>query len=228
MTRIHRNEFYLKIWLSHYSRYFNDLVVFAGRYNGREPSKFEELNKQFNFTYIDLEDEFYNMNSHQKVFDMQKQLFTDHTWVLYSDADEIVVADPLKYDGLRHYMDVCLEDQTFCEGYEVFQAQGEGRLDLDKPILKQRNWWVRDHTKSYHKPALSRIPTNWAEGFHYIKGKEGDIEHQKNMGLYLLHLKYVDLEAEMDFPRETTGTHGNSPAGRDEAELIPEHFKNVL
>lgn len=227
MTRIHRSETLLKTWLSYYSRYFDELIVFAGMYEGKEPFKFEELAQKYPFQLIDVKDDFYNMNTHQKVFAKQRELLVDHSWVLYSDADEIVVADPEKYDGLRHYMDTCKEDQTFCHGYEVFQADDEEPIDYDKPLLSQRKFWCKDATRSYHKPCLSRIPTDWGEGFHYIQGMEGKIDEIQFMGLYLVHLKPIDPTREFDFPRGATGNHGDKDFKTD-SQPIPEKIRRIF
>jgi len=228
MTRIFRCEIFLEMWLKYYSRYFEDLFVFAGTYNGNAPGTFEALKEKYPFTYIDLKDEFYNMNSHQKVFEKQRELLVDHEWVLYSDSDEIIVADPEKYDGLRHFMSKCDLAQTYCEGFEVYQEDDENPILYDQPILMQRKWWCKDDTASYNKPALSRIPTDWGEGFHYIKGHEQDVKDVKDTGLYLLHLKYLDPMREFDYPRHHTGTHGDIGRYKVNRQPIPEKIRKLL
>src|SRR3990167_2894046 len=208
MVRIHQSEILLELWLSYYSRYFEDLFVFAGSYGRKGPGTFEDLKLKYNFNYIELTDHFYSQGSHERVFEKQKELLVDHEWVLYSDADEFVVADPDVYDGLRHFMDVCKVDQTYCEGFEVFQSEGELPLDYTRPILSQRGFWYKDTTKSYSKPALSRIPTDWDVGFHHIRNRDPQPVNVKETGLYLLHMKYADPDRVFDFMRDTTGNHG--------------------
>jgi hypothetical protein len=169
------------------------------------------------------------MTCHEKVFQKQRDLFTDHTWVLYSDADEMVVPDPSKYDGLRHFMDKCEDDQTFCEGYDVFQNDGEYPLDYRQPLLQQRKWWARDETKSYHKPLLSRVPTKWVEGFHYelVLG-QSHIEQITSTGLYLVHMKHADPSREFDYSRDSTGTHDGVETFKTRATAIPEGVRRAF
>ncbi len=207
MVRIHKSEVLLALWLSYYSRYFEDIHVFAGSYEGSSSGTFEDLHKEYNFNLIKMDDVFYSEAMHHAVFAKQKELLVDHEWVLYADADEFVIADPEKYDGLRHFMDVCKLDQTYCEGFEVFQSEGEYPLDYSKPILQQRKFWCKDGTKSYSKPLLSRVPTDWDLGFHYIKGEQQNIENIKDTGLFLLHMKHADTSRAFDFPNNVTGTH---------------------
>lgn len=229
MVRIHRDKQLLKLWLDYYSRYFTKLMVFACRYNGAEPDGFTDLKKRYNFELVKLPDEIYGIEAHQKVFQAQRDSFKKYTWTLYSDADEIVVADPRKYDGLRHFMDLCCDLQTFCEGYDVIQLPEEKKINYKLPYLMQRSRWAKDTTRSYNKPLLSRIPTDWDEGFHYIKGTPPDeIEKIKDTGLYLLHLKHADLEREYDFSRINTGTHEDVGALIERSVSIPRRIRRIF
>ena len=98
-------------------------------------------------------------------------------------------------------MDKCLVEQTFCEGFNMFKLPGESKLDWDKPILEQRSFWIKDKSGSYNKPCLSKIPSDWVEGFHYVKWVSQDIVKSiGNTGLYLFHLKSVDRA---DLPLES-------------------------
>lgn len=229
MTRIHRSKQTLGVWLDYYSRFFDELYVFTGKYNGKEADTFDNLKAKYNFSLIALPDEFYSMTCHEKVFAKQRELLVDHSWVIYSDTDEIVIADPEKYDGLRHFMADTKLDQTFCRGYDVFQRLEELNIDYTKPYLAQRTYWCPDATKSYHKPCLSRIPTDWAEGFHYIKGREQEIEELSlNTDLFLIHLKHADRGLERDFPMENTGTHGNTAEFEKNGCLIPDKVRRIF
>ena len=220
---------FLKIWLDYYSRYFDSLHVFTGTYNANPPDQFAELHQKYNFELINLPLEVYSEDMHKVVFGKQRELLLNNEWVLYSDADEIIVADPRKYDGLRHFVDVSREAQTFCEGYDVYQGDDENPILYDQPILQQRKWWCKDATKSYNKPALSRVPTDWELGFHSIRGTSaGEMSEIKDTGLYLMHLKFMDLAAKVDYPRHTTGTHCGMELFKENGQLIPEKIRRIF
>lgn len=229
MVRIHKSKELLELWLRYYSRYFDTLIVFSCKYDGKDGEDFIELKEKYDFELIKIPDDIYTMDAHRKVFEKQKELLTTHEWVLYSDADELVVADPEKYDGLRHFMDVCPHDQTFCVGYEVIQMPDETRIDYDKPFLEQRKCWVKDKTKSYNKPLLARTATDWGEGFHYIQGwTNEEIDKIKNTGLFLLHLKHIDIETEFDYSKDGTGTKESIESLRERARKMPDKIRKII
>lgn len=223
-TRIYKNKTLLNLWLSYYSRYFDDLYVVACN---SPHNHFEDLVEKYGFLLIPIDVEIYSQPAHETVFKLQKNILKTHEWFLYSDADEIIVPDPDKYRDLKDFMDKCKDKQTFCRGYEIIKTKDERPIDYQKPYMKQRSMWVKDTTASYHKPALSRKVTEWDMGFHHLRGhKKEDIESTKDVGLRLIHLKYADPDREFDFKHEHTGTRQKGPVGNP--VRIPDKFKEVF
>lgn len=210
-TRFFNNENLLRNWLKYYSRYFDKLIVLGCELS--DPTRYilpdhsrpaydniSELLKEYSVEYTDTNHPIYSTQMYQTIFDKQKELFNDFEWVFYSDMDEIVVADPDKFKDLNDFMDKCLVEQTFCEGYNVFRHPNEEVMDWSKPILEQRGHWGKHHNGSYNKPCLSKIPTEWVEGFHYVKWMyPDDVKSIENTGLYLFHLKGINqIGADLD------------------------------
>ena len=195
ITRVRDNMVMLELWLSYYSRYFNDLYVITYGELGAD-----KLLEKYKFTILQQLDEdidsggLHSIKSLNLISETQKKLLRDHDWVLYSDVDEFVVPDP-KYKDLKDFMLKSGEKQTFCEGYEIYQDEEEGGIDYSKPILQQRKYWVKDENGSYNKPLLSRIGSKWTHGFHKLKDMTDDeAKAIRDTGLYLLHLRDIDKE----------------------------------
>lgn len=225
ITRIYESRELLELWLSYYSRYFNSLYVIVCQ--AKDKDRFRDLQDKYGFNEIHHHNDIYSEGAHGQVFDLQKDLLSVNEWVIYSDVDEYVFTD--KYEDLTEFMDKCKEEQTFCVGYEVVKANDEYPIDYTKPYLMQRKYWVKDATASYHKPLLSRIPTNWDFGFHHIRGwSKEQIEQAPDSGLKLLHLKHADPEGIYDSKPHETGTHQTLSAEVDGAELIPENIRGLF
>jgi hypothetical protein len=211
-TRFFNNKGMLRNWLNYYSKYFDKLFVFGcelsdpTRYNLPDHERpaydnVSDLIKEYNVEYLDTGLPIYSSQMYQTIFDKQKELLKEHEWVLYTDMDEIVVADQDRYKDIKDFMNRSEVKQSFCEGYNVFMGEDEDTIDWNKPIMEQRHLWGKDVNGSYSKPALSRIPTDWVEGFHYVRWMpENEVKDIENTGLYLFHLKHIN---EKDGPPES-------------------------
>lgn len=110
--------------------------------------------------------------------------------VMYTDSDEIVVADPDRHAGLADYAAALAADPSApavitAHGYEVIhRASDEATLDWSRPAGRQRHW-LR-FSSALCKPVLIRRPVAWAPGFHCIEAPPvfGD--------LHLFHLRFAD------------------------------------
>ena len=77
--------------------------------------------------------------------------------VLFSDADEFVVADPDKYDSIRHLVaDRADRDVLGVVALNLVHAPSEGPLDPARPLLEQRRY--AKFLPLMCKPAIKRIP----------------------------------------------------------------------
>ena len=211
MVRIFNDMRKLEMWLSYYSKYFDDLYVFACL---TEAGATDALAKKYKFELIGAP-EMYSIPAHVQVWEKQVELLGDHDWVLYADSDEYVIPTK-RYKDLRDFMEQNKEQQTHCMGYEVFMDDGEKLIDYGKPpVLKQRKYWYGDITGSYNKPALSRIKSNWVVGFHKLQEmSDMEVKEVKRTNLYLVHLKHID---------EEVATEVKARRGR-----IPSHVRRTI
>lgn len=108
--------------------------------------------------------------------------------VLYTDADELVVADPAVADSLTAYAgrpDV--PDLVNCFGMDVHHdGAGEPPLDWSRPIGEQRRL-VRS-VAGLCKPTYTGRRIVWSAGFHFATDRP-KIEFGD---LFLFHLAYAD------------------------------------
>lgn len=110
--------------------------------------------------------------------------------VLFTDGDEIVVADPSIFTSLTDFVQRGngLGPVIAPFGVDVLQDHlEEGELDWSQPITWQRRW-IRPFS-SLSKPTLIAKRVEWAAGFHYCR--------QVPMvpippHLYLFHLAFSD------------------------------------
>jgi hypothetical protein len=111
-----------------------------------------------------------------------------YDWVVRSDVDEIVVADPARHRSLRHYCEACdHQDVVSGVGFNVVHAGEEAALDPSEAILGQRHWMY--FLASMCKPSLIRRSVDWSAGFH----RANDAEPTFN-DLYLFHLRFADRD----------------------------------
>ena len=232
-----RKDIYLETWLKYYRRFFSE--IYLVNTNPVEPDPYiEKAANKYKFVVInEYPNSEWSMEiSRNQIKDFQKKLLEKHDWVLFAHVDEFVVPDPNKYKGLDDYINRCKKDYVFCNGYDVLQMYQEKdgepdelALDLTKPILKQRKYWLP--TKSYCKPLLSRVPLNWSQGFHRIdEVEDGHLEELKDKDLYLCHLKCADYNIFGE--RQKIGRGIGVDKGydwfykeHDKREVIPERMK---
>jgi len=96
-------------------------------------------------------------------------LESGYKYVLFSEIDELIMPDPLKYPfGLIEYINKTKRIAVRVEAYDIrHDVKTEEKLNLSQPILQQRRFWMR-HTM-YDKPLLTSIMLHWVPGFHDCK-----------------------------------------------------------
>ncbi len=110
-----------------------------------------------------------------------------YDYVVHSDVDEIVVADPGRHTSLQEYCESCQQDVVTAIGYNLVQTSEDLPIDLSRKILEQRKWMY--FLGPMCKPALTRRPIVWGGGFHQAH----DVE-PRFADLHLFHLRFVDQQ----------------------------------
>jgi hypothetical protein len=108
-----------------------------------------------------------------------------YDWVVHTDVDELVLADPTQFNDLPSFCLRLQSDTVTAIGLDVQHVPAlEPAMDTRRPLGLQRNW-VR-FTSAMCKPVLTRKPLVWSPGFHSADTK---ISFSK---LYLFHLHWAD------------------------------------
>lgn len=187
-TFVKNEQVFLPIWLNYYSRIFNEEDIYVIDHDSTDGS-IESCEQKYRFTRIPIHWGYYDAPWKTKqVCSFQKELLKEYEYVLYTDADEIIVPDPAKYSGLMEYIQKMKGDTIVCTGFNLIHLQEkEAPIDLDQPILKQRSYWYPD--RHYNKPLISRVSLEWCPGFHWA-----DNCVKRDPDLWLLHLHKMDFD----------------------------------
>lgn len=236
-TMVKNENILLPLWLKYYSKYFKNIHVL--NHNSTDGSV-EKAHRDFDFTeHKIVNDAVYNSNQMRKMgINGQRMLFDDYGYdvVVFAECDEFILVDPEKYSGLSEFILQMEEDYVYCTGREVLQLDKEAAIDWDRPILAQRSiWWPHP---SYHKPVISKVPSDWVIGFHYLRSEQGRAEKSplelgeyiKSIAcpdVYMVHLQKVDWELFSSRGR-FKGDKSQFQIGINEKEEIPEKWKGLL
>jgi hypothetical protein len=109
-----------------------------------------------------------------------------HDWVIHSDVDELVLADPERHDTLAAYCTEPLPDVVTAIGFNLHHLPDtEPPLDLARPVTEQRRW--ARFSSAMCKPVLIRRPVEWVPGFHCAADAPVAFDR-----LFLFHLRWFD------------------------------------
>ena len=147
-------------------------------------------------------------------------LLSCYDWVIHSDVDELVLADPRHFPTLAHYAASEPASAARAIGLDLHHLPGEEPpLDPAAPLGRQRRW-VR-FSASMCKPALVREIVRWTRGFHASEpeGRFGP--------LYCVHLRYVDLGLGLDRLAQTRG-RALAPGTEAEHQRVPDREFETL
>lgn len=233
-TFITNEPLFLPIWLAYYSKYFKGEDIYVQRHDIKG-DWFDKLKEQYKFNDIqrpDTDARYQDwglaepIKGKQVNADFVNSLFAKgYTCIISADADEFIIADPDKYDGLRHFVETNKDKYYHCQGYEIVQNQDEeGDIDFTKPVLPQRKYWWKD--ARYNKPLVFRELLNWVIGKHFIEGKEQEL-WSPHPDLYLFHLTRVDLFAYIARPNQNRKPEWFQ-LNKEEFTLLPDRFKKLL
>jgi hypothetical protein len=108
-----------------------------------------------------------------------------YDWVIHTDVDEIVLADPELYNDLPTYCSHIGADTVTAIGFDVQQIPGQEAPLVPQHSLGTQRGWVR-FTSAMCKPVLTRKPLLWSPGFHCA---DAPLTFD---ALYLFHLHWAD------------------------------------
>lgn len=183
LTMVFNEPVFLPIWERYYAEhlgYENLFLIDHGTNDGS--TQHSQIPNKINLP----RDSFDEYKRKDFVSRLQASLLNYYDAVLFTDVDEILVADPDHYKGILDYCSRGLDRFVTSVGLEVLHfPEMEGNIDVSLPILSQRKY-VR-FSANYSKPLLAEIPLNWGPGFHFCQ-----FPARVDPLLFLFHLKLVD------------------------------------
>jgi hypothetical protein len=208
-TIVKNERIFLPIWLKYYSKSFAPEDIYVLDHESTDGSV-EACQKQYGFQVITLRWEYYDdLWRRQVACRHQLEFLRSYEYVLYSDADEVIIPDPRKYRALKDYISKVKRDRVCCTGYFLLHLKEEERdLDLTQPILGQRRYWYNDAT--YDKPLLLKEPLEWEDGFHPSSNQA----IYRDPDLWLLHLHKMDFDLSWKKHQEVIGFNWNEECVR--------------
>lgn len=181
-TMVYNEPLFLRLWAAHYGREVGAENLFCLDHGSTDGSAEGVVANTIRLP----RGEFAEVPRARCVSHFQASLLSYYDAVIFSDADEFLVADPARHAGLPDLIARSPHPTLRAIGCDVVQVTGtEPTLDPAQPILAQRGF--ARFSPRYCKPLVSRVPVVWRPGFHHCpQAAELDPD------LYLFHLKYVD------------------------------------
>jgi len=183
-TMVYNEGLRLKRWIDYYGRQLglDSLLIID---HGSTDGSTEKMNVG---RLLLPRSEFDDIQRAEFISDLSKSLLRYYDVMIYIDCDEIIVADPSRYESLRAYLELAQSKSIRPIGFDVFHVRHcEPALAVDRPIFQQRrHCWFRS---TLCKPAIAFKPVRWVPGFHHCS-EMSFIDTE----LYLFHLKQVDYE----------------------------------
>lgn len=223
ITNVYNERFNLPIWLAHYGSQvgIENCVVLD---HGSDDGSTADLGGA-GFIRLPRGKVFNERHRMSLINNLANSLLGYYDAVIYTDCDEMLVADPEKYENLVDYAKKMKRPVVHAIGLNVrHDIAAEPALIAGKRILDQRT--LVQFVSPMCKPLVIKRPVSWGGGFHSC-----DQPPHFN-DLYLFHLRHADMDEalarlritrEIKFAREGGGLHHR----RDEQELIDKQYTRV-
>ncbi len=185
MTMVYNESVNLPIWLNHYRRAAPSaflLIIDHASNDGSTDNLQGAARIPIPRNKMDELDRTFLINS------LQQGLLRYYDVVIYTDCDELLVADPRKSPSLDAYLNQKRFSHAAPVGINVVHmVDREPPLDFAQPLLQQRRF-CQFHSQLC-KPVITRVPLRWEPGFHSCEQKVTIDED-----LYLFHIKQIDMD----------------------------------
>lgn len=202
---------FLPIWAGYYRKHFNPEDIFVLDHDSScltTVATASRCNRVPVHNFASYDHEWLK----DVVQQFQKLLLMSYKYVLFTEVDEIVFPEPLKWPrGLGDYIKNCDQTIVRCRGYElVHETLGQAEPDLDlsngKTILSQRRYLQPSRT--YSKPLLAQNRLHWVKGFHLLADRETP---PVSDDLFLVHLHRMDYKLAWAKCQETASRIWSAP-----------------
>ena len=190
LTMVRNDDFFLRKWVEYYGGELGkeNLYIY---YDGEDQAVADICQGTNVFLHPKIGNQVVSAEKERLRFLSEKaaELFAKgYDLVIGVDADEYIVVDPKRGQGLKEYLSNQSIDISLSPlGLDFGQKLGEeGDLSMEETFLSQRHY-AQIGTR-YTKPSIIAKPCRWGSGFHRIKGHNFHIAQD----LYLFHFGYAD------------------------------------
>lgn len=169
-------------WLHHYSAQVGMENCFVMDH-GSDDDTFAGCPIHYNLIHLPRT-AFHPILRGDSVADFVSSLAPYYRYVIYADADELIVSDPLRHADLASLCETLNDRSLNSIGFDICHRMGEAPLDRDHPISLQRT--SMRFNSAMCKPNIVRPGVRWSPGFHGCDNalKFGDV--------YLFHTHWAD------------------------------------
>jgi hypothetical protein len=207
ITMVYNEARSLPLWLRHYGTqcgYENCFVVDHGSDDGST----DLLPSTVNRIRIPRRTQDNPVRT-RSITNLANSLLAWYDYVIYTDCDELLVADPRRYSSIRDFCELKRPLYATALGINIIHKPDmEDDLVENRSISEQRSFGM--YNSPMNKPSLTGIPVTWGIGFHHRERPAvfGD--------LFLFHLRYADVERGLErlgitrslsWASEKQGTH---------------------
>ena len=195
-TIVQNEPAFLPIWSTYYRSHVSSRDIFVLDHGSTDPTTLD-VARSLNRVPVHRAESFNHAWLRDVVERFQAFLLESYERVLFTEVDEIVAADPMRWpDGLRAFLtQKPLPRRGFirCTGYEIVHQRhrGEPKIDWERPLLQQRGFCRR--SRRYSKPLLASRPLAWDLGFHALRHPRVRMP-RPDPELLLLHLHRLDYD----------------------------------
>jgi len=184
ITFVFNESINLPIWLRHYGASVGEENLFIVDHGSNDGS----VDQVGMANVIRLpKREFDEVNRVGFIRKFHESLLKFYDAVIYTDCDEMLIADPAVYRNLRHYLESMAVDYVNALGVDVVHMiQLEPPMNLARPILAQRRFGR--FQSGLCKALIARSPVAWIPGFHCC-----DKPPIFDRNLFMFHLKLMDF-----------------------------------
>jgi len=196
ITNVYNEKFNLPLWIKHYSKQVGPGSCFVLDHGSDDGST---TNLGPEVSVLRYPRSLFNDGKRaMMVSDFARGLLREFDLVIYSDSDEFLVADTREYRDLRDFFEKDVRDSYTDFGLNVVQnSDFEDAFDPSHSILSQRRH--AHFVAPMCKTSATRKPIRWSGGFH------DSTATPSFGGLFLLHMRWLDLSENLRRLRITRG-----------------------
>jgi hypothetical protein len=149
-----------------------------------------------------------------------ERLLKTYDTVVRVDADEFLVVDPRVAESLPDFLEMTSEAYYSARGFDVLQLPSDLPM-TGGPMLTQRQ--AAYPNSALNKTAITRMPMRWGPGFHWASVPP------RFSGLFMLHLKRIDIDWQVDWYRTMSRNIATNPdVGDDIREYYSADRERIL